>query len=361
MSNTNPIQVIENVVLISLVGTQLWTGRAKMNLEDLGLDSDDLPPNATLGSKPLIDLDDLAPLRKFRYEMHKVCAHHGTKFMGGYAIAVTEAREVVTELNNITKQANACKELFLQTLSDKIKKWHEANPDWQTRLKSATPAVERIRQRINFGFVPTMVTPPSDELVAANFHTEVGSMGNKMVTEVVKEAAQFVKQSLKAGREDGSQKTAEPIRRLAKKLHSLRFLEPSLATLSEVLNRVLLTIPTKGKIEGEHYFNLARVANLLADRNRMKATADALQSKALGVDELVYQLTGHTAQDILELPVGAPEGTQLIGQIFDDQPAAAIPVGDADVLEAVAAIRGPGNAQTVAPKPARTMNARLDF
>jgi hypothetical protein len=361
MSNNNPVQVIENVVLFSLVGTQLWTGRAKMNLADLGLDSDDLPPNATLGSKPLIDLDELAPLRKFRYEMHKVCANNGTKFMGGYAIAVTEARNVVTELNTITAQANACKELFLQTLSDKIKTWHDANPDWQVRMQSSTPAVERIRQRINFGFVPTMVTPPTDDLVAANFHTEVGSMGNKMVTEVVKEAAQFVKQSLKVGREDGSQKTAEPIRRLAKKLYSLRFLEPSLATLSEVINRVLLTIPTKGKIEGDHYFSLARVANLLADRSRMKSTADALQSKAIEVDDLVFQLTGKTAQDILDLPVGAPEGVQFVGDIFDDATAAAIPPAQADVLAAVASLRQSGLPLVKPIKSVRSSNVHLDF
>ena len=84
------LNILRNVVVISLSDTSLWTGRAKMTAEDLGLSDEQVPPDAiaSLGSKRVIDGDALKPLNKIRYLMRRACLEVGTRFLGGFAVAI---------------------------------------------------------------------------------------------------------------------------------------------------------------------------------------------------------------------------------------------------------------------------------
>lgn len=367
MSNSKTkLSVLRDVVVISLAEISIWTGRAKLTAEDLGLDPNDLPPDAvaSLGSKRLLGAGDLKPMTQIRYKMRRACLEVGTKFLSGVAVAIDEAPALVKRLDALVQIGEQHKKAFLATLDAKFDDWHAANPKWQHIMRAGTPERERISGKISFGFTPIMIQCPDNDDVAKHLMGSVSTMGHNLVSEVVKEASLFVRQSLTSGREQGSQKTTEPIRRLGKKIESLKFIDPALGGVAKVVNSILSTIPTVGRVEGTHFLNLTRVAHLLADRGRFENLANALFEGTTTVDEVVKQITG---DEILAVKAQQPLPAMLegldISHIFADETAPRIETSEADVMEAVAALRPSPeqHASVQVTKPVALKSVMLDF
>lgn len=368
MSNSaNKLSILKNVVVFSLADTSLWTGRAKMTAEDLGLTEDQVPPEAiaSLGSKRLIDGDALKPGSKVRYLMRRACMEVGTRFLGGFAVATEEAEALVGKLDQLVLVGDAFKKTFLATLDNKLDAWHANNPKWRHIMSAGTPERESIGKRISFGYHAIMVQSPENATVAKSLFGAVDMMGSNLVDEIVSEARSFVERSLADGREQGSQKTVGPIRRLANKIHALRFIDPSLGAMAEVVNHVLKTIPEIGKVEAQSFFNLTRVANLLASRARFSETSLALHEGRLTVEDVVKTLTGGTMPvKRVELPLErASDSAMNASDIFADQSAPRIPEKDAEVMQVVAKIREEVTGVSIQNKPAQRPTAvePLDF
>lgn len=361
------LNILRNVVVISLSDTSLWTGRAKMTAEDLGLSDEQVPPDAiaSLGSKRVIDGDALKPLNKIRYLMRRACLEVGTRFLGGFAVAIEEAESLVTKLNKLVEQGEAIKKSFLATVDNKIDAWHESNPKWKHIMSAGTPERDSIGKKISFGYHAIMVQTPENDTVARSLLGAVDMMGNNLIDEIVSEARAFVQRSLVDGREQGSQKTVGPIRRLGNKIHALRFIDPALGAMAEVVKRVLQTIPETGKIEAESFLNMTRVANLLASRARFSETSLALHEGRLTVDQVVNALTCETKPVKSEtLPLEKTSETAMnVQHIFPDDSAPQIPEKDADVLKVIAQIRPDVTGVKPQTKPAQrpTVAEPLDF
>lgn len=365
-SKAEKLSILRDVVVISLAETSLWTGRSKMTAEDLGLTEDQVPPEAvaSLGSKRVIDAQSLKPLNKIRYLMRRTCREVGMRFLGGFAVATEESESAIRKLDELVVQGEAIKKVFLTQLDAKIASWHAANPRWKHIMSAGTPERERIGNKITFGYHAIMVYSPENPLVGKSLLGAVDMMGNTLVEEVVAEARDFVKRSLTDGRDQGSQKTVEPIRRLTKKIHSLRFIDPSLGAMAEVLKQVLQSVPETGQVKAEAFLNLSRVANLLANRERFSTTARALHDGSTTVNEVVAMLTSFDAP--LQTGILAFEsqasGPMTVADIFRDDSAPQIPPAEADVLEVVAKFRT--NASKAPPpavesKPVKRVN--IDF
>lgn len=359
------LSILRDVVVISLAETSLWTGRSKMTAEDLGLREDQVPPEAvaSLGSKRVIDPTALKPLNKIRYLMRRACREVGMRFLGGFAVATEESEAAIVKLDLLVDQGEALKKTFLAQLDAKIAEWHKANPRWQHIMRAGTPERERIGNKIAFGYHAIMVYSPENPRVGKSLLGAVDMMGSSLVEEVVSEARDFVKRSLTDGREQGSQKTVEPIRRLTKKIHSLRFIDPSLGAMAEVLKRVLQTVPDTGQVKAEAFLNLTRVANLLANRERFSETSHALHEGRTTVDDVVAMLTSCTDQpDILALESEASR-PMTVADIFADETAPQIPQAEVEVLEVIAKFRETVNKapqpQPVQSKPVK--RAAIDF
>lgn len=345
------LNVLRNVIVISLAETSLWTGRAKMTAEDLGLEADDVPPDAiaSLGSKRVIDQDAIKPLNKIRYKMRRACLEVGTRFVTGFAVGLDESEELVRKLNGLVKEGEMVKKTFMATLATRIKQWHDQNPNWKHILSAGTPELDRIERKINFGFQAYLVQAPENPEVAANFLGAVDAMGSGLVDEIVKEARVFVKQSLKDGREAGSQKTVAPMRRVARKIEALKFVDPTLSHIGRVVNAVLATIPETGKVQADAFLNLCRLANMLADRGRFQQVASSLKDRSMTLEQVLIDLIGKNAVDTKVAMAASPNeqppiaaGTEplMAHELFGQDAGGEETQVDPEVLQAVREITG---------------------
>lgn len=369
------VNLLSSMVVVSLGETRLWTGRAKLKAEDLEVDEEALPPEAlaSLGSKRVISPDRIKPLQQIRYQMRRACLEVGTRFLGGFAVAEDEALALVHKLDKLVKSGEARAEKFFATFEADIRAWHEENPEWKHILSAGTPEKEKLRRRIGFGYQAYVVTTPGNESVAANLLGAVDMMGSSLVDEIVKEAGAYVKQSLKGGRNEGMQKTVDPVRRLGRKMVAVRFIDPTLGPMSKVVEGVLATIPTTGKVSGEAYMALTRVANLMADRRSLQATAKALFDGERTVESVVQQLTGGQIQTEVDLEDRSALGVETshalgLESLFADagRPESSSTrqeTVDPSVAAAVALIQTQVNAPKAAPpQPAAvTRTIAIDF
>ena len=273
----------------------------------------------------------------------------GTKFMSGYAVAAEEAEGLARRLDALMAKGEIVKKAFMASLESNIKAWHELKPEWKRILMAGTPAIEKIERKIMFGYIPTVVGAPENPSIAGNFLTAVGAMSNNLVEEITKDARLFVRQSLKDGRSQGSQKTVDPIRRLVRKIEALQFIEPALGSLAPVLKAVLSTIPEEGQVKADLWLNLCRVATLLSDKDRLNATSHALHSGATSIEEVLKSLMGENAVIMsvaanqvtaAAVPLEVADQPLTAAQLFTQDPDDQTEIRTAEVNNAVREITG---------------------
>lgn len=341
MGNNVKATTLQNVVLFSLGATSLWSGRAKLRVEDLGSIGIDLPPEhvASLGSKRLISKDTIVKLEKVKRRMHRECAAIGTKFLNGYAVPSARAEDLAKSLSALVAEGDRLRQDLLDNFDSAINEWHKENPQWAHILRAGTPEKESIHKRITFGWDAFMVAAPEQPSMAARLMGSVSSLGSSLYDEIAAEANDFVKKSLGLGRQAGSQRTAAPVRRMVDKLRGLKFLDHRIEPLTEVFERIMRVIPATGKVEGEAYVGLVRVAYVLADVAEMHRFGEEV-GNGKKIDDVVAEILGAE-------PSAAPvvsAATQTAQQAGADS------VGVESLFEdAVAAVAGTASAAAQRP------------
>ena len=97
--------ILDQVVLVK-VEANIYGARKKLKKEDLVLaNGSKLPPEdlASLGSKRLLDPDQLTVFNRLKKEADRICLRIGTRFLGGYAIPTAAAPDIIAELERIGK------------------------------------------------------------------------------------------------------------------------------------------------------------------------------------------------------------------------------------------------------------------
>ena len=346
---TNHIDILRNVVLFNTGETVLWTGRAKMSETDFGFDHGELPPEAiaSLGSKRVIDPEALKPLNKIRYQMRRSCMEVGVRFLGGFAVPANAAETLVKKLESLVLEGEVIKGDFMQSLDRKLQIWHAAHPKWAHILSAGTPERESIAKRIQFGFHAILVTTPENDIVAKSIINAVDGMGASIIDEISSEARTFVEKSLDDGRDQGSQKTLLPMRRIAKKLAGMRYIDPQFQKITEVVDAVIDTLPLSGRVEAQDFINLTRLANLLSNRVSFGETTKNLDMGMVTVQGVVDNLTSN---DICVKKVTANKSVSSIFDDIDDLPMP-MPIINTEVF-----------IQTPNPTPARAkVISAIDF
>lgn len=354
------IAPLDNVIVFSLGAISLWSGRGRLQPEDFGAASIDLPPAAvaSLGSKRLISGDILVKLDKVKRKMHRLLASSGAKFLNGYAVAVDKAESMAKALDQLVAEGNALRQNLLDNFDVLLADWHRDNPEWAHILRAGTPEKEAVHKRINFGWDAFMVRTPANEQVAQSLLGAAASLGSTLYSEIAAEANDFVQKSLKPGREKGSQRTATPIRRMVDKLRGLQFLDHRIGPLTQVFDKIVENIPSAGSIEGHAYLCMLRCAYVLADVAEMQRLGERA-SDGEPLDVLVAEVMGTSQHgQTSNAEATAPEGNAAQGaqesvqqdvvlsaeQLFDDAKNAA-------PAESVA----PAASTTVTPSSAATL------
>ncbi len=265
--------ILERIVLVK-VEANIYGARKKLKKEDLVLaDGSKLPPEdlANLGSKRLLDPEQLSVFNRLKKEAERICLRIGTRFLGGYAIPCEAAPEIIAELERIGLDFAVAKKEFLAGYDAAVTDWVVRHPEFGYIIEKAVDSVEFVSTRLSFDYlVVTVGLPdalPVEEVV--RLESKICSLSEQMFYEIAVDANQFIEQSL-IGKEQVTRNVVRPIKRMRDKLDGLGFLDYRVAPVVSTIDDLLSRIPIKGAIEGIILQEIFATALLLADPDKTK-------------------------------------------------------------------------------------------
>ena len=315
--------ILERVVLVK-VEANIYGARKKLKKEDLVLaDGSKLPPEdlASLGSKRLLDPDQLTVFNRLKKEAERICLRVGTRFLGGFAIPNESAGGITAELERISQDFAVAKTEFLAGYDAAVTDWVVRHPEFAGIIEQAVDSVEFVSTRLSFDYLLVTVglpeaLPPED---VARLETKIGSLSEQMFYEISVEANQFIEQSL-LGKDQVTRSALRPIRRMRDKLDGLGFLDYRVAPVVNTIDDLLAKIPDKGAIAGGILQEILATALLLADPVKTRRHGEGLLAaqdlpKADNVEDEVAELTVDEPMTVLAMPTSAPETSAPVDDI----------------------------------------------
>jgi len=293
--------ILDQMVLVKVEAT-IYGARKKLKIEDLMLvDGSKLPPEdlASLGSKRLLDPDQLTVFNRLKKEAERICLRIGTRFLGGYAIPCAAAPGIIAELERIALDFATAKTQFLAGYDAAVTDWVVRHPEFAGIIEKAVDSVEFVSTRFAFDYLVVRVGLP--ELLPAEdivrLEAKIGSLSEQMFYEIAVDANQFIEQSL-IGKDQVTRNALRPIKRMRDKLDGLGFLDYRVAPVVITIDDLLTRIPDRGAIEGPILQEILATAMLLADPDKTRRHGQGL-------------LAGHSQVVEDELPENALEPSSL--------------------------------------------------
>lgn len=302
--------ILERVVLVK-VEANIYGARKKLKKEDLVLaDGSKLPPEdlASLGSKRLLDPEQLTVFNRLKKEAERICLRVGTRFLGGFAIPTEAAAGITTELERIARDFAVAKTGFLAGYDAAVTDWVVRHPEFASIIEQAVDSVEFVSTRLSFDYwIVTIGLPealPPEDVV--RLETKIGSMSEQMFYEISVAAHQFIEQSL-LGKDQVTRNVLRPIRRMRDKLDGLGFLDYRVAPVVDTIDDLLARIPDKGAIAGSILQEILATALLLADPDKTRHHGEGLLAaqdlpKAEIVEDEVSELPVNESLTVLAIP-----------------------------------------------------------
>jgi hypothetical protein len=330
----------------------LWSGRKRLRKEALMAKHPEfanLPPEtlATLGSIKIADPSDLAPFSRLKREGEKLLLANGLPLLGTTGIPEPKLERVYKRLTGLQVDFDAERAKLYRNYETRVQEWRDKpeNVAW-AHLISEIPQPEYVAGRLAFGFHMCRVSAPSAldaNPVNEHFGRQVGGLKGELFADAAREATILIDRYLapkdqhgvSKGREEITQKTLRPLKRIAEKLRSFSFLDPSVGPLADVVDHCLGLLPSEGKIDGTHLVHIWALSRTLASPTvAEEAAAIALQlGSPQNAFEQVLAKSKVTPMDTVSAPV-QPAAQVVTAGALSPAPALA---GKGDTEDAVAA------------------------
>lgn len=258
------VTVLDHLVVVNL-DIHIWTARKKLSPMDLG--GAELPPEdlASLGSKRICNPEDLRAFGTLKARAVSLLDRNGIRFLSGWAVPDSRLDAIAAELVNIRDEFNEAKELFLQRYDSSVQDWIAKHPQWGGIIAGSTVSEEYVRSRLGFRWQLFQVRQPATIAPGQtpdDLSHDIGRLGDTLFEEVAK-AASEAWQRCYAGKTEITRKALSPIKAIHDKLMGLRFVEPRVAPVAELLDTAFRSIPKRGVINGGTLIMLQGLVSLL--------------------------------------------------------------------------------------------------
>jgi hypothetical protein len=347
-------QVLDQVLLIQLE-PHIWSGRKKLQTEDLhNVQSADLPPAtlASLGSKKIVDTDKLKVFENLKKRAQRACENSGVRFLGGYAVPLTKVTEVAKELDAVEAEFEKEKVTFLAHYQTYVGDWMKSHPSWAHLISSAITPLGYVEAALGFSWQAIQVKEPkgkAGKIVNRGLQKQVSGLSDQLLKEIAISAEDMLIKALQ-GKDKVTQKALNRVRLLREKLHDLSFLNSGAHPLAQSIDYTLTLMPSVGIIEGIAFDALYALVSLLSSPDRASAhgqailngkpVADAMNELVMGAQPSmasanVFAQPQRSVQTSL-LPASQPvaataapvQATQLVATL-PETPAVAQPAAEA--------------------------------
>jgi hypothetical protein len=273
----------------------LWSGRKRLRKQALlakNPEFENLPPEslATLGSIKIADPGDLAPFARDKREAEKVLQINGLPFLGSVGIPEAKLERVYKKLVDVKASFDAKRLQLHRDFETRVQEWREKpeNEGW-AHLINDIPTPEYVAGRLAFGFHLCRVSAPSLEdasPINEHYGRQVTGLKGELFADAAREAKLLMERYLTGddgtgvarSRDKITPKTLGPLRRVAEKLRSFSFLDPTVLPMAQVVEHCLALLPRDGPIDGVHLVHIWSLARTLANEKAAEeAAAIALQ------------------------------------------------------------------------------------
>jgi len=304
---------LQKVICITM-DVHLWSGRAKLRVTDMRMGAGgELPPDdlASLGSKKIINPENIAKFEALKKEAERECSKIGVKFLGGFAIPEDKAKELAVTLDQIGVRFAQEKHDLLKDYDALISEWVAAHPGWKDTIESSTLDRHNVDNKLQYGWQAFRITSAGeqeqpDDVLNKGLTTSAKGLAGQLYYEISQAAAQVMEKSL-LGRPKVTQKIRSPIRTIRSKLHGLSFIDKRVKPLVETIDHVLEQLPDSGHIEGLGLTAIYGLVFILSSEDRMTKHGELI-------------LSGKPVEEsfLLSVPQARkPEEPQLIEEIAE--------------------------------------------
>lgn len=285
---------VKGLICVTL-DIHLWSGRKRLRKEALltkNPEFKNLPPEslATLGSIKIADPDDLTPFMRDKRAAEKLLQSNGLPLLGGIGIPEAKLEPVYKKLTDLKAEFDTKRVQLHRDFETRVQEWRDKpeNSGW-AHLINDIPTPEYVAGRLAFGFHLCRVSAPSvHEASPINEHygRQVTGLKGELFADAAREARVLMERYLTGDdgcgvvrkRDKIMQKTLGPLRRVAEKLRSFSFLDPTVLPMAEVVEHCLSLLPKDGPIEGVHLVHIWSLARTLANEKAAEeAAAIAMQ------------------------------------------------------------------------------------
>lgn len=303
----------------------LWSGRKRLRKEALlakNPEFENLPPEslATLGSIKIADPDDLTPFMRVKRAAEKLLQNNGLPLLGAVGIPEGKLEKTYKKLVELQDEFNGKRVQLHRDFETRIQEWRDKpeNAGW-AHLINDIPTPEYVAGRLAFGFHLCRVSAPSLEdasPINEHYGRQVTGLKGELFADAAREARILMERYLTGRGENGvvnrkdkiTNKTLGPLRRVAEKLRSFSFLDPTVLPMAQVVEHCLSLLPKEGPIEGAHLVHIWSLARTLANEKAAEeaaAIAMQLASPSQAFEDLLSKSADTIASPVQPV-VGAP-------------------------------------------------------
>jgi len=324
--------ILKNLVLFDLSGITLWSGRAKLRPEDLGIDEAQLPPEtlASLGSLKIFAKEQLQPFHRIRGRAHRECYKAGTRFLSGYAVPNPKVDRLVDTLEELSQQFAELKRSFIVQYDDEFENWVTQFPSYAAILRRAKKDVHWVNARLGFGYTPVPINPLDDStVIGRRLGESAAGIYGRLLIETSDAASEVLAQSF-VDKGQVTRRALRPFKAMRDKLGGFSFLRPGIATVIDLIDSVLGEVPMDDQpIKGQTLLLLTSLASLMSDPNRLR---DVIENTQPGETFAEIKSTG------LSVPASMVVVEDEPPSLVDAAPLSPPPVIDATLFDPLPAL-----------------------